>query len=106
MEMGIKGLERRELGGKVGHHNLEDVVWVEQILEAMEPKVAQVDAGGQVIGDDAACCFRDEHLTTTACRSNSRRAMHVQADVALAAALWLTGVQPHTRRNGHTVRPG
>src|SRR5436190_7835123 len=105
MEMGVECFEGWKVAREVGDDDLEDVARVKQILEAMKAQVPKVDPGGQVIGDDAACCLRDEDLAAVTRCADARRTVHIQPNIALPTPLGLPGMHAHACRDGYAVRP-
>src|SRR5579862_5474164 len=68
---------------------LEDALRRAQVFQPVQAEIADVRAG------EVGGRLRQQHLAAVAGRSDSRSAVHVEADVALSARYRLTGVQAH-----------
>ena len=93
--------------------HLEEPLGFGQILEAVLAKVFELDTGVQ----NAAGLRRDQNLASVTCRADARRAVHVDAHVALRRYRRLARVDAHTdsqrtaperslrlTRRGHRIR--
>src|SRR4051812_16880903 len=90
---------------QVSDRHLEEMLGMQQILEAMFTQIDQCSARWQVVNDEPTCRLRKQDLTTMPCRSNPCRAVDIQPNIAFVTPPWLAGVQPHARRDGDANRP-
>ena len=69
----IQGGERGEVRWQVGGDDLEDALWLGQVLEPMPPEVEQADAIGQGVADQHGGRLGEQHLAAVADRSAGAR---------------------------------
>ncbi len=95
-------MDRREVGGEIGRHKLEQVLGVDQILQTVLSEVA--DRGGP--RQQGHRLRRQQDLSAVGGRADPRRTMHIQTHVVVPAEHGFAAVQTHPHAHPPTVRPG
>ena len=72
----------------------------------MGSQVAQARALRQIMFHQLAGRLREQDLATVSSVHDACCAVHIQANVAFAGRVGLTGVQTHAHAHGHSLGPG
>ena len=86
--------ERREVVGKLRADELEQMLGVRHVLEAVPAQRAKRRRWKGLEAGDVTGRPRDDDLISVPCRADARGHHDVHADVALVTQLRLTGVDP------------
>ena len=106
MGASIQRHQRRKGRGQVGGDDLEHVLGLRQILEAMVPEVDHARVGGYVVADQAGRRLREEDLPAMPEIPEPGAAVDGRAVVVPVAQLGLAGVDPDADRDRPRRWPG
>ncbi len=102
----VLGPRRREVRGEVLEDQLREVFGMVQVLQAVLPQVPKRDTLGKAPLHQRARGIGEQDLPTVARGGDAGGAVHVDADVVVAAERRLTGVHAHTDADLHALGPG
>jgi hypothetical protein len=105
VRVGVECLERGEVGGQVGPHQLIQLLRLLQILEAVRSHSAQRHPLGQGVLHQHPRRFGEQHLPTMPGGGDASGAHHIQPDVVVAHQLRGAGEQPDAHPQAGAPRP-
>ncbi len=103
---GIERAKRRELVWQTVDLELEEVLRLGQVLEAVRSKAAHAHAVRQSLLDKSARRVGYDDLAAVPCGGDPRGAVDVEPDVVVAAASPLAGMDSHPNPHLGVCRPG
>ena len=101
-------LERWEVGGDIWRTEMEDVLWVDQALEAMQATVVDIGIGGQGVADEFPGGAREQDLAAMTRRKQPRHLAERETPILTIVNVSGTRVQRHAdpQRADHAPRFG
>jgi hypothetical protein len=83
---GIQRFEGREVSGEVWVHDLEEMLGVPQVFEAMTAKVPEAHSRRKVRGGERLHGMRDENLASVPSGAYAGGTVHIQTNIVTGAA--------------------